>query len=105
MNRYRILWDLDAGEDAQPCGVVIEREDCVEIIAPADKGFPRRVTEPCDGPLYPDLSYPTYVPGDPKYFDLTCFDLHRSFAMTGEFCAAPVPPSEEGPAARRGGKR
>lgn len=86
--RYRILWDLDTGEKAQPCGVVIERADCVEVIAPADKAFPRRITEPYDGPLNPGLSYSTYVPGDPEYFDQVAFDLSRSFAMTGDLKAA-----------------
>jgi hypothetical protein len=83
MNRYRVLWELSATEDAKPCGVVVEREDCVEVIAPAEMGFPRRITEP-----YPELNRGLEVthvyPGHPRYFDLTCFDLHRSFAMTGE---------------------
>lgn len=84
--RYRVLYDLNVGTDpARPCGVIIERADCVEVIAPAEKAFAVRQTQPYDGPLYPDLSYPTYMPGDPEYFNMVCADLCRSFSMGEEF--------------------
>lgn len=73
------MYGID-GQHSTAIGVVVERTDCVEIIAPWEYAFEQRQTNEYHA-MDPDQQIIRYEPGDPEYFDLICDDINRSCAL------------------------
>jgi hypothetical protein len=103
--RYAVLWDLDDPElISVPCGVAVERKDCVQVRVGDEWCVPERFDTTITA-LFPD-GVRELNPGDPEYFSHVLSDLQLMFAITvhgDETTDRKVPESKRAPRSWRNG--
>lgn len=103
----RVLWDLDRGEEATPCGLAVLYDDHVAVEVSEEYGWARRITGE-RRKTEPDGTISVVRPGDPGYFEEVLHDLSHTFAVTNDpFVqrAAEARPSGSDPAATKPGAK
>jgi hypothetical protein len=91
MYRFAVLHDL-SDDSTPPIGLALERDDHVFVFTPGEFGIAQRQ----DGEyrvLGPDLTYISYVPGDPGYFEQVLGSISWAFGV-GEIGKVPVADDE-----------
>jgi hypothetical protein len=81
--RWVVLWNIDSGTDAIPCGFIIDMGDHVWVrLLDGGWGIKERFNEPMMGELTSELERRMYVPSDLEYFDCVVRSLFYTFAIT-----------------------
>jgi hypothetical protein len=76
--RFAVLWEL--ADDAQPVGVVVQRDHDVLVELPNEHGLPKRYDQPYRV-LGPDMTEILYTPDREGYFEQVMVDLSRLYAV------------------------
>jgi hypothetical protein len=78
--RYAVLFDLDAGPESVPLGLVVERPDHVRVVMPPEQGIKERFDDE-ERQMQMDGTDAFFGPGDPRYFPAILDCLHRAFLI------------------------